>query len=289
MAASGDRQFSCLYINANLFHDKIDDLKVVIRNSQKMVIGITEINPKRNEDLITNGYKVFISPTKDISGNVCLYIRDTLASSLSDVNVDVGFRESVWVEVNVDDTKVLVGCIYRSKRNSNHVNNRALCTLIEKLNKDRPHVLVMGNFNYPELNWTVDVNATIEGRAAHHLFFKSTRQASLTPHIKVPTLTPQIKNVQVFSRGNGGVNDLKVIQETSNQIQFYMITFEFKANPALTRSAAAAVEAAAAAATAAEAAEASAEAAAGASKAAAKAAAAAKEAVAMVATAALYF
>ena len=257
MAAREDGSLSCFYTNASTLSNKMGELKTLVERSNYKVIGVTEINPSsskamKKDKLNIDNYKLFLAKRKHLTvksrkmkpRGVCLYIHETLKFRRYNLNAYVGFRESVWVEVMVDGTKVLVGCIYRSPNTSDADNNEALRTLMEKLNS-WPHVLVMGDFNYPALNWTGDGNATISGRAGHDLFLMSTRQVSLTQHIKVPTMRPQKQNVLdlVFSRGSCCVNDLSVSENTLGNSDHYIITFEVKTHTSET-----AVKAAAAAA-----------------------------------------
>ena len=52
-----------------------------------------------------------------------------------------------------ENTKLIVGCIYRSP-NSNEENDDRLYKLMNKANESgATHILIVGDFNYPELNW----------------------------------------------------------------------------------------------------------------------------------------
>ena len=54
-----------------------------------------------------------------------------------------------------EDT-ILIGCIYRSP-NSSDTSNEKLRQLIGKVNEANAfHILMMGDFNYPHINWVDD-------------------------------------------------------------------------------------------------------------------------------------
>ena len=223
---------TCLYTNARTLSNKMLEMKGLVENDKKMVIGITEINPTRGaamtkRRLHISNYKVFIASPNDARG-ACLYIHNDLNAQLIDLNAGVRFRESVWVEVDLkNNTKVLIGCVYRRSK-SMKLNNDALCTLIAKT-KPWSHVLVMGDFNYPGLVWTGDGKA--QGNAADALFLWSTQEASLTQHIRQSTTKEQNQQILdlVFSRDSDRVNNLNVSEDTLGNSDHYLISFEFTA------------------------------------------------------------
>ena len=56
------------------------------------------------------------------------------------------------MELNNKDT-LLVGCIYRSP-NSSETNNINLLKLLREVSENRySHKLIMGDFNFPEIDW----------------------------------------------------------------------------------------------------------------------------------------
>ena len=135
----------------------MDRLAAIVHDENQMVIGITEINPTHGAKMIKQrlhigNYNVFIVTPND-RRSACLYIHESLEARLVDLNAGVGFHESVWVEVDLEDSFLLVGCIYRSPTSQKH-NNDCLRTLMAKTKGPWSRVLV----NYPELKWTDDGN-----------------------------------------------------------------------------------------------------------------------------------
>ena len=67
--------------------------------------------------------------------------------SCSLVDVDVGkFKESLWVQLEIKNRIVLVGCIYRSPSSSTD-NSQELCNLMSKVCAGKPdHLLIAGDF-----------------------------------------------------------------------------------------------------------------------------------------------
>ena len=220
--------YSCLYTNAKTLNNKMEQLRRLLQNGNQMVVGITEINPTHGHPMtaaerrIAN-YDVFVAIPNNRRG-ACLYIHENLMARRVDLNGNVRFRESVWVEVDVDeDTKVLIGCIYRRRR-SLRENNEILCRLMENTGQ-WSHVLVMGDFNYPNLLWDGD---NPQGRVAHVQFFRSTQNALLIQHVHEPTTYIQNENILdlVFCRDSDHVNNLNVGGTLGNSYH-YLIYFEF--------------------------------------------------------------
>ena len=103
-------------------------------------------------------YDMFLSPIGKGRG-VILYTKKKLLAKL--VTLDTDFNESIWCKIHLDKTdQMLLGCIYRSP-NSTTANSEQLTTLINKLHKEKySHLLVVGDFNYREINW-IDNSTTV--------------------------------------------------------------------------------------------------------------------------------
>ena len=90
-----------------------------------------------------------MSNVHEAGRDVALYLHNSLKATRSIVNDTVGFTES---EPNED--RLLVGCVYRSP-SSNDINNDKRCQLMREAGEKRcSHVLVIGDFNYQEINWS---------------------------------------------------------------------------------------------------------------------------------------
>ena len=65
--------------------------------------------------------------------------------------MEKNFQENLFVKIKLNQTdKLLVGLV--SNRTSENSDN--LCSLIsEATNKGYSHILIMGDFNYPDIDW----------------------------------------------------------------------------------------------------------------------------------------
>ena len=61
-------------------------------------------------------------------------------------------KDSIWVWVKYEQEKVIVGCIYR-KGTSSEENNTRLFENIALSKQLSDKVLIMGDLNFPEIDW----------------------------------------------------------------------------------------------------------------------------------------
>ena len=118
-------------------------------------------------------------------------------------------------------------------------NDAKLCELVKEVSDD--NVLVMGDFNFPEINWTSStVNAS--GNTESAKFFESVEDSFLSQHVQFPTrglsvldlvLTRDpdlVSNVQVMS--NLGCSDHNMIafsiHYTGHHIDYMVRRFDYQ-------------------------------------------------------------
>ena len=147
----------CLYFNARSIVNKLQELELCISEGKFDIIGITETwltDKILSSELSMNGY-IFLRKDRNDSvktrgGGVALYIREEInVMERSDLNSEL-FPESIWSNLYLEGCKTLVGVCYRPP-DSQITNNEALFNLLGKTSQE--NVVVMGDFNYPEINW----------------------------------------------------------------------------------------------------------------------------------------
>ena len=95
-------------------------------------------------------------------------------------------EEGVWCEVSLNENdKLLIGCVYRSP-NSTEENNEKMLDGVRKIcNGDKfTHLLLCGDFNIPEIDWTEEVSL----KNVRHLafrFMECVRDCFLYQHCRV--------------------------------------------------------------------------------------------------------
>ncbi len=93
--------------------------------------------------------------------------------------------ESVWCEIKLSNNdKILVGSIYRSP-NSSSENTSNLNTFLKQL-KLPSHVLIGGDFNYPEIDWNLMQSLKNDDHKAS-IFLDTVQDCYLFQHTRHPT------------------------------------------------------------------------------------------------------
>ena len=81
---------------------------------------------------------------------------------------------------------MLLGCLYRSP-NSTIANSEQLTTLINKFHKEKySYLLVVGDFNYREINW-IDNSTAVSENHPTTKFLECIRDEYLYQHVNEPT------------------------------------------------------------------------------------------------------
>ena len=148
-----------MYTNADSLLNKRDELLAAIAKEEYDIISISEIKPKTHKDVnLTEyqlpGYEMFLN--KDIKRGVALYVKkDINPQEVSTLN-DHNFQESIWCKVERGGQSLLLGTVYRSP-NSSDENDFNLFNLMndnEIIQKKYNKICIMGDFNFPSINWT---------------------------------------------------------------------------------------------------------------------------------------
>ena len=233
-------QFKCLYLNADSLPNKIEELHAVIELEKPMLISITEVKPKVNEYDITKeqikipGFSLIWN--LDQNGRlVCIYLLDSpgVTYKESNINSSIGFSECVWLNLKPNkEDRILVGCIYRSPNSTNENNDKLNELMIAASNTDASHVLIMGDFNFPEINWEANMSQTTEHHRASK-FLESTCDAFLYQHVTSPTRYREGQNPStldlIFTNEEGMVMDLWELGKLGNS-DHVTLSFNFQCN-----------------------------------------------------------
>ena len=177
------------YTNADTLSNKMNLVIDEVGRIKPQIIGITEVKPKNYRyelqptELNIPGYVLYENLSANGRG-ICIYVDEKLNVSETSINTH-NSEECIWVEVKgKEDTSLTVGCVYRSP-NSNEENNLNINKMIQNLNPTK-RILMMGDFNYPEINWKDPDNVHAWDQKAE-AFLESTRDAYLFQHVQEPT------------------------------------------------------------------------------------------------------
>ncbi|XP_006820153.1 uncharacterized protein LOC102801174 [Saccoglossus kowalevskii] len=163
------------YTNADSLLNKLDELCVVIGESDPDIVIITEMFPKNfNADEIDMseytlpGYDCWCGTIKKHSRGVGIYAKHGLPiTPCSEINEHC-FKEHVWCKVQLNNgSNLLLGAIYRSP-NSDDDNTELLFDLLNNCCLTSNSICIVGDFNFPTICW----DSWTTSRSENHISFQ---------------------------------------------------------------------------------------------------------------------
>ena len=148
-----------MYSNVDGLLNEKYELISIVEKDQPIIIALSEIKPKRQFDFKIAeynipGYTLFVN--HKIKRGVTIYAHVCLSAQLFNTLNDSGLEESVWCQLStLNNTNVLLGCIYKSPNTTEQNENIIFC-LFELTNKslsNNDKISIMGDFNYPSIKW----------------------------------------------------------------------------------------------------------------------------------------
>jgi len=181
----------CLYTNADSLINKMEELQNYIKIYKPKLIAITEVKTKNNRvslfkaEFQLEDYTLFDTNIEEKKGRgILIFIHSTLKAR--NINFHTIYNESCWIEIDLQNhDNLLVGCIYRSNSGTLENNENLLKLITEAINKKSSHVLILGDFNYPTINW--EAHTSQANRHNEITFVDNIRKNSLFQHINQPT------------------------------------------------------------------------------------------------------
>ena len=160
---------------------------------------------------------------------VCIFVKLDLHFYKDDILNSSSFLESIWCRIPLTNKdSLLFGIVYRSP-NSTNDNLQNLCYLLtQAANTGASHLLIIGDFNMPHINWSTlcaTLNSGCDG-ALLSLF----DDLFITQHVSFPTRyrndhTPSILDL-ILSTDQYDVSDLNSLPPLGKS-DHIVISFEF--------------------------------------------------------------
>ena len=191
-----------MYTNSdNSLLKKMDYLKGIFATQDIQAAGVTEIKPKYGtippkQLLEIEGYDCFLNAhyeDPDTRG-VIIYTKQHLKAQLVTSEICATYKDSVWIKIPIqNNADMLVGCVYRSgSKEKAHMNDKNLHNMLKHMSLKSGYkcIVIMGDFNYPNIDWTPDPVITINHRSEshpEHLFVNTINDCYLHQHVTLPT------------------------------------------------------------------------------------------------------
>ena len=187
-----------MYFNARSIKNKFDEVQAYIKSENLDMLGITEtwINGHEFEaEFNIPGYKLFHQDREHKKGGgVLLYVKNEIHACEQRKDKQDKY-DSLWVELTeANGQKMNVGVIYRPKTLSLADDNKLFHELSTFCNRE---VLIMGDFNFNDINWTTLEHGSVGSRLIDFL-----GDNYLVQHVKDPTRNRNILDLLITSREN---------------------------------------------------------------------------------------
>ena len=190
-----------MYTNSdNSLLKKLDELKGVLATEKIHLAAIVETKPKNGETppkecLNVKDYELFYSEhyfDNDTRG-VVIYAHQDLNASIVKSEMCETFKDCLWLNIPTTTEDLLIGCIYRSgtREKAIHLDND-LNQMVKNmtLNAGYKNVVILGDFNFPEIKWCPEPIILTDHRDTNHpenRFIDTITEAMLHQHVNLPT------------------------------------------------------------------------------------------------------
>ena len=97
-------------------------------------------------------------------------------------------KDTIWCELSLaNNDKCLIGCIYRSPSSTTDKNSDLNQQIKEMATRKYSHILIMGDFNYPRINWSNWTTTSKNPREASSAFLETVKECYLSQSVMEPT------------------------------------------------------------------------------------------------------
>ena len=186
---NNENELTVLYTNADSLQNKLNELQLLIQilDYRPSVIAITEVKHKHNwhsqlSEFNLKGYTLYYNDLDKNPRGIIMYVDKSLISK--QIIFEVEFQENMAVEIKNDNNSLLICTIYRSP-SSVLTNDKQLFLLLDKISKHSGIKLILGDFNYGDIDWEKweDNKRNISST----LFLKSLRDNYMIQNVTNPT------------------------------------------------------------------------------------------------------
>ena len=193
------------------------ELEVEIECNKPDIIAICEVKPKSYRyavqpgEIAVPGYEMFHNLDQEGRG-VLLLVKNELNPSVCDKLSATDFQEAIIVDCKLGEKDTLTfGIVYRSP-NSTTENSDKLNNLLRKASNECKNLVIVGDFNYPEISWDLE---TCQTRPEHEAakFLETCKDSFLSQHQSEPTRyrsgqTPNLLDLVLTNRDDL-INDIE--------------------------------------------------------------------------------
>ncbi|XP_072025359.1 uncharacterized protein [Amphiura filiformis] len=210
--ADGTRKkLKCTFCNAQSITNKRDDLRYHIEEEDPDIVGIVETwlhQDIANAELQIPGYQTTrLDRQYKGHGGILLYTKDGIEVQVREDAALAEYEDALWCDISCPSTEadMLLGIMYRSQYNTNEQND-SLNQVLKSLKDEKKDIMVIGDFNYREINW--EIMQAGSGRA--EAFMDVILDNLWTQHVTKPTRLNSLIDLVITSNPDM-VDDVQVV------------------------------------------------------------------------------
>ena len=168
-------------------------LRLKLADKKPEIIMVTEVKPKNSRFILSeaelsleNYHLITKNKDEDYGRGIAACVRKGLR--FAEVEMKSEFQESLWISIRLkNNDEMLAGCIYRSPSSSMENNKKLRELLRDVSNRKYSHLLVAGDFNYPNINRTDWSTPGDNPNNEEFLFVEELRASYLYQHVEEAT------------------------------------------------------------------------------------------------------
>ena len=186
-----------------------------------MIISVTEYKAKNNRyaiseaELAIEGYDWFYNDLDDRNTRgCCQYIHKSLHAV--QVLYQTSHKDAVVCKVKLLNTdELIIATMYRSPSNTREENVQVNKLLTELADQKPSHLLIVGDFNYPGIDWEGGETGIDNPNNMTNMFIESVRDCYIYQHVDKPTRSRGQDNPTLldllFTNEQGMINNLEYL------------------------------------------------------------------------------
>jgi hypothetical protein len=231
------KSLKLIYTNIDSLLNKRQELNFIVQKLKPHLICLTETLPKNcrsncdDQEIKIENYTTLTNHnSSSCQRGVAIFVHISLKSSM--VTFDTIASESISCEVQTKNSKLLITTFYRSP-NSNEENDNYINQHITNLSEKYTNILIVGDFNYPDITWSNQKENPISRSSKSSRFIDSIHNSFLKQHITKPThfrndQNPTTIDLIITSMENSisSITHLAPIGKSHHQLLYFTLIME---------------------------------------------------------------
>jgi hypothetical protein len=198
----------CIYTNPTSLNNSTKlallQLQAELESPDIIFIAETWFNDESSSNL--EGFECFRQDRSSHAGGLAIYVRDgpkasLLSESQIHTQLNISLSEQIWLQLDLEHEKLLLGCIYRPNLNARaDLEIKSSLTYARQAfeSKKFDGILIAGDFNYPLIKWSPDGSTSFVGsnRCASSKFIDTINNNFYKQNVFEPTFIKADGNLE---------------------------------------------------------------------------------------------